>query len=47
MEDETQLGQRPAGRRSFLKGGLFAGGALVTAGLLGPATSALGQSDDD
>ena len=46
MEDETQLGQRPAGRRSFLKGGLFAGSALVTAGLLGPATSALGQSDD-
>jgi hypothetical protein len=47
MEDETQLGQRPAGRRSFLKGGLLAGGAMVTAGLLGTAQSALAQSDND
>jgi hypothetical protein len=46
MEDETQLGQRPAGRRSFLKGSLLAGGALVTAGLLGTEKSAHAQSDN-
>ncbi|HZD77396.1 MAG TPA: ferritin-like domain-containing protein [Acidobacteriaceae bacterium] len=46
MEDETQLGQRPAGRRSFLKGSLLAGGALVTAGLLGTEKSARAQSDN-
>jgi hypothetical protein len=45
MENLQGVPQRLRGRRSFLKGGVFASGALVTAGLLGAGTAAL--ADDD
>jgi hypothetical protein len=47
MENSAALGQRSTARRSFLKAGVFASGALVTSGLFGGAASALAQSADD
>ena len=47
MENLKGLPQRLTGRRSFLKGGVFASGALVTAGMLGGGSTALAQSADD
>jgi Ferritin-like domain len=47
MEKSAALGQRSTARRSFLKGGVFASGALITAGLLGGGSSALAQQVDD
>jgi hypothetical protein len=46
MENSAAFGQRSTARRSFLKGGVFASGALVTSGLFGGAASALAQSAD-
>jgi hypothetical protein len=43
MDKSAALGQRSTARRSFLKGGVFASGALVTSGLFGGAVSALAQ----
>jgi hypothetical protein len=45
MENSAALGQRSSARRSFLKGGVLASGALVTSGLFG--ASALAQSADE
>lgn len=47
MENSAALDQRSTARRSFLKGGVFASGALVTSGLLGGAASALAQPADE
>jgi Ferritin-like domain len=47
MENSTELGKRSTARRSFLKGGVLASGALVTAGFLGSGASALAQSADE
>jgi hypothetical protein len=47
MENSAALGQRSTARRSFLKGGVFASGALVTSGLFGGAASAFAQPADD
>jgi hypothetical protein len=47
MGNSAALGQRSTARRSFLKGGVFASGALVTSALFGPAASALAQSADE
>src|ERR1700743_1373762 len=46
MENSAALGQRSTARRSFLKGGVFASGALVTSGLFGGAVSALAHPAD-
>jgi hypothetical protein len=46
MEKLAALGQRSTARRSFLKGGVFASGALVTSGLFSGAVSALAQPAD-
>jgi len=48
MEKSESLLTRPANRRSFLKGGILAGGAAATmgAGLFSGETSAFGQDDD-
>ena len=48
MENSAALGQRSTARRSFLKGGVFASGALVTSGLFGgAAASALARPADE
>jgi hypothetical protein len=47
MENSTELGKRSTGRRSFLKGGVLASGALVTAGFLGSGASTLAQSANE
>jgi hypothetical protein len=47
MENSAELGKRSTARRSFLKGGVLASGALVTAGFLGSGASALAQSADE
>ena len=47
MTKSDALIHQSTGRRSFLKGGALASGALVTAGLFGGATSAPAQSTDD
>ena len=39
MAIQKQLGTHAASRRKMLKGGLFAGGALLGAGMLGPAAA--------
>jgi hypothetical protein len=44
MADSVKLVQHSVNRRSMLKGGLLAGGAALSAGLLGKGTSALGRS---
>jgi Ferritin-like domain len=41
------LSQQVSARRSFLKSGVLAGGALVTANLLGGGSTARAQSDDN
>jgi hypothetical protein len=47
MENSAALGQRSTARRSFLKGGVFATGALVTSGLFGAASALAQPADDD
>ena len=47
MENSAALGQRSTARRSFLKGGVFASGALVTSGLFGGAASAFARPADE
>lgn len=49
MEKPESVITRPANRRSFLKGGILAGGAAATigAGLFGRETSAYGQDNDE
>ena len=47
MDKSAALDQRSTARRSFLKGGVFASGALVTSGLFGGAVSALAQPADE
>jgi hypothetical protein len=46
MKNSEEIEKRQTGRRSFLKGGVLASSALVTAGLFGRA-SALAQTADD
>ena len=47
MEKSAALGQRSTARRSFLKGGVFASGALVTSGLFGGAAAFARPADED
>src|SRR6195952_504346 len=47
MENSAALGQRSTARRSFLKGGVFATGALVSSGLFGAASALAQPADDD
>jgi hypothetical protein len=47
MKNLGGAAQRFTGRRSFLKGGVFASSALLTAGLLGGGSSALAQPVND
>jgi len=47
MEKSAALGQRSTARRSFLKGGVFASGALLTSGLFGAAALAQPADEDD
>jgi hypothetical protein len=49
MEKPESVITRPANRRSFLKGGILAGGAAATigAGLFGRETSAYGEDNDE
>ena len=46
MAESVKLVKRSVNRRSMLKGGLLAGGAALSAGLLGKGTAAFGQSGD-
>jgi hypothetical protein len=47
MENSAELGKRSTARRSFLKGGVLASGALVTAGFLSSGASALAEREDE
>jgi hypothetical protein len=47
MENSTELGKLSTARRSFLKGGVLASGALVTAGFLSSGASALAERQDE
>jgi hypothetical protein len=47
MKNSGRLNQRSSGRRSFLKNGVLASSALVTAGWLGGSATALAQPADD
>jgi hypothetical protein len=47
MKNVGEASQRAAGRRSFLKGGVLASGALVTSGLLGGSSALALPAQDD
>src|SRR5271156_1054652 len=45
MQNSVGLDKRSAGRRSFLRNGMLAGGAAIGAGVLSGATKAFGEED--